>query len=69
LPRTKAFKEVNKSLANLDISAMTNVAPWGICSNKYWLQYVIFDILYIDGPGEKYLISKAKHLFGKHDTI
>jgi hypothetical protein len=30
---------------------------------------VIFDILFLDGPGAKDLISKARHLFGKDDTI
>ena len=67
--KDKAFKEMNNSSANIDMSATTNVAPWGICSNKYWLQYVIFDILFLGGPGAKYLISKARHLFGKDDTI
>ena len=67
--KDKAFKEMNKSSANLDMTATTNVAPWGICSNKYWLQYVVFDILYVDGPGAKDLMSKARHLFGTHDTV
>jgi hypothetical protein len=36
--KDKAFNDMNKSSATMDMSATTNVAPWGICSNKYWLQ-------------------------------
>ncbi len=32
-------------------------------------KYVVFDVLYVDGPGAKELVSKARHLFGKDDTI
>lgn len=70
IAKDKAFKELNTNKhTSLDMSATTNVAPWGICSNKYWLQYVIFDILYVDGPGAKGLLCKVRHLLGKEDTI
>jgi len=37
--------------------------------NDYWMQYVVFDILYLDGPGAKDLISKSKHLFAKDEPL
>mmetsp|Transcript_12719 Transcript_12719/g.22300 ORF Transcript_12719/g.22300 Transcript_12719/m.22300 type:complete len:877 (-) Transcript_12719:136-2766(-) len=41
----------------------------GVPGNDYWLQYVVFDILYVDGPGAKDLISKSSHLFAKDEPI
>ena len=40
------------------------------CSNdQYWLKYVIFDILYVDGPDAVDLISKSRHLYPRNESI
>ena len=46
-----------------------NIAVAARSSDQHWLQYVIFDIIYVDGPGAKDLISKSSHLFGKDEPI
>ncbi|KAL7548623.1 hypothetical protein ACHAWF_011897 [Thalassiosira exigua] len=43
----------------------TSVNFDGASDDRYWLQYVVFDILYVDGPDAKKLISKSSHLFPK----
>jgi hypothetical protein len=39
--KDKAFNDMNKSSATMDMSATTNVAPWGICSNKYCFCFLL----------------------------
>ncbi|KAL7541228.1 hypothetical protein ACHAXR_012211 [Thalassiosira sp. AJA248-18] len=41
----------------------------GVADDQFWLQYVVFDILYVDGPDAKDLISKSSHLFSKDEPI
>lgn len=37
--------------------------------DQYWLKYVIFDIIYVDGPDAVELLSKSSHLFPKNECI
>mmetsp|Transcript_30773 Transcript_30773/g.61126 ORF Transcript_30773/g.61126 Transcript_30773/m.61126 type:complete len:842 (+) Transcript_30773:330-2855(+) len=37
--------------------------------DQYWLKYVIFDVLYVDGPDATKLLSKSIHLLPKSEII
>ncbi len=37
--------------------------------DQYWLKYVIFDVIYVDGPDAKKLLSKSIQLFPTSETI
>ena len=37
--------------------------------DDYWLQYVLFDILYVGGPDAEKLLNKSRHLFHKDAEI
>ena len=45
----------------LNSSSGTSMDFDDVSDDQYWLQYVVFDILYVDGPGAKDLISKSSN--------
>eukprot|EP00804_Cyclotella_cryptica_P001192 CCRYP_017014-RA/>CCRYP_017014-RA protein AED:0.02 eAED:0.02 QI:1471/0.88/0.9/1/0.55/0.5/10/2775/629 len=60
LSKDKLFKH----LGSVETKQIRESSP-----EQYWLKYVIFDILYVDGPGAMELISKSGDLFPQNEAI